>query len=620
MPSSTSTPQAIQSVFDDSTRGVLFGRTQFKGSSFPNSGIDPSLPIPASLCNGQGEPVSSSTDLKRVKICFFGEALGETEEKKGRPFVGSTGTDLRLFAKQAGFMAVQRGFFKETPFFELPWVYIDNVIKIRPLDNSLSNLPPGSLEFWTGVLIKQLQCGVLRPNVIVAIGKLAVSTLCGKHYEKITHWRGSILPTQFDGPDGKPFKVIPCLHPSYIQKNWKKRYQLIHDLKLVLKEMNSPEITKPQYSMIINPSLSQIREFVKRAGAEAPIGLDYPEAELVEDPYPSHIMYHDYETAPPFIRSLAVCTSVHPKEAICIPFTHANLTDYWDDPAQEEEVWRLADRLLGLPYAKCGQNYLTYDLFYSRWYGLHCRRLWLDTLYGHKTLQPELPASLEALTSIYTYPVQNFYKEEGKVEHRTYSEEQFWNYNCLDVLVLPQISTKIRDELVERGLWRVYIESYQRRHKFLLNMAMRGVRWNTALREELAQVYAWLRQGLQSEVDQLVGHPLNTSSPPQMMKFMYGELKMIPVFIGRGEKKRRTSNKMAVIKCRKRYAKYAKTLTTILKLKTVRDRESDNLNCRIDADGRIRASFTMNPETGRLSSKECPLGSGRNMQNFERPE
>lgn len=141
-------------------------------------------------------------------------------------------------------------------------------------------------------------------------------------------------------------------------------------------------------------------------------------------------------------------------------------------------------------------------------------------------------------------------------------------------------------------------------------------------------MYKWIESGLQEHVNELAGKPLNIKSPKQMQSFLYKDLRMAPVTKNSKDQKTKerkkgiTADARALILCRRRYPQHSGVLNAILKLSEVRTRVSNTIETRCDTErdgsSRFRASFGMNPKTGRLSSSENPIGSGRNAQNFER--
>jgi DNA polymerase len=123
-------------------------------------------------------------------IMFIGEGPGETEDNFGRPFIGKAG---QLLDK----VIARMGYTRET-------VFIGNIVKCRPPNNRdpLKDEVDACMPF----LIRQLE--ILRPKVIVCLGKVAMNNLLGVDYS-IMEQRGKQF--QFHG-----IPVIPTYHPAYI--------------------------------------------------------------------------------------------------------------------------------------------------------------------------------------------------------------------------------------------------------------------------------------------------------------------------------------------------------------------------------------------------------------------
>lgn len=610
---------------------------QFYGRDFTQSGIEPNLAIPASLhLVDLTRPQSKEAQriLPNIKLAIITECLGENDEKAGRPLVGNTGTDFRGYAKTAGLPAYRQGEYKNSPFYEIPDIYFDSVVKLCPEENDITQLPPSGLEYWFDVLRRQLQCGILRPNCILAVGPYAAAALLSdewmgldkKHRPagSITKIRGSILETWFDGPDGHPIKVIPTVHPTFIQAQYHLRYQLIHDIKKAYQESAFPDRRVPKYSFIINPTIQEVEDYVdhikcleSRYEKElSPKNLSLREQQLriYEGSEPPAVISYDFETKPPYLRSCGYATDE--KAAICIPFTGANLQDYWHDPDHEERAWRAHARILQSFIPKMGANFLVYDNFLAYWYGMPVYASWFDTQFAHRILQPELPAGLAKLASIYTD--QPFYKDDKDILNFTKEEQdKFWRYNCLDVVCPITISKKIIPDLKDANLWSVYVERGLTLYQSLLLLSLKGIRWDRKFQHDMHEFYMYLQAGLQEHINHLAGRQVNVRSPVQMKDFFYKTKAMVTQFTGKGKSRRVTTDAPAIIRLRNLYPRHAELLTAILYLRSVNTRLSNTIETTIDTDGMVRSSFGMT-ETGRLSSYSSSLNTGRNLQNLER--
>lgn len=150
----------------------------------------------------------------RAKVMFVGEGPGREEDLQGEPFVGRAGQLLTdIITKGMGLRRED--------------VYIANVIKCRPPDNR--NPEPDEVESCEPFLMKQIE--LVRPQVIVALGKFAVQTLL-KDKTPITRLRG--IWQDYHG-----IKLMPTLHPAYLLRNPGDKKLVWEDIKKVLKELNA---------------------------------------------------------------------------------------------------------------------------------------------------------------------------------------------------------------------------------------------------------------------------------------------------------------------------------------------------------------------------------------------
>lgn len=102
---------------------------------------------------GEGDP--------RARLVCVGEAPGATEDQTGRPFVGRAGQLLTDILKAIGLARED--------------VFICNVLKCRPPDNRTPE--PLEVAACSPYLHRQLE--LIRPKVILALGRPAANTLLG---------------------------------------------------------------------------------------------------------------------------------------------------------------------------------------------------------------------------------------------------------------------------------------------------------------------------------------------------------------------------------------------------------------------------------------------------------
>ena len=162
---------------------------------------------------GEGDPAAD--------LMFVGEGPGADEDRIGRPFVGKAGHLLDdIIEKGMGLRREQ--------------VFIANVVKCRPPGNR--NPEPVEIAACTPYLHAQID--LIRPKVIVALGKFAAQTLL-ESKSSISSLRGRFF-------DYRGIRLMPTFHPSYLLRQpgdkrlaWKDIQQVMRLLSLSSKGSES---------------------------------------------------------------------------------------------------------------------------------------------------------------------------------------------------------------------------------------------------------------------------------------------------------------------------------------------------------------------------------------------
>src|SRR5439155_4765741 len=115
--------------------------------------------VACGLCRSRRRTVPGIGDT-HADWLLVGEAPGAEEDAKGEPFVGQAG---RLLDNMLAALGLARG----------TGVYIANVLKCRPPGNRT----PEPLEVDACLPYLDRQIALLRPRLIVALGKSAATTL-----------------------------------------------------------------------------------------------------------------------------------------------------------------------------------------------------------------------------------------------------------------------------------------------------------------------------------------------------------------------------------------------------------------------------------------------------------
>lgn len=146
-----------------------------------------------------------------ARVMFVGEGPGAEEDRTGRPFVGHAG---RLLDRMILAMGFERG---ET--------YIANVVKCRPPGNR----DPKTDEIAACSTFLDRQIELIRPEVIVALGRFAANRLTG------TEKPLGALRGRWSRYKGVP--LIATYHPAYLLRTPADKRKVWDDLKLVMRKL-----------------------------------------------------------------------------------------------------------------------------------------------------------------------------------------------------------------------------------------------------------------------------------------------------------------------------------------------------------------------------------------------
>ena len=157
-----------------------------------------------------------------AELMFVGEAPGADEDKQGEPFVGRAG---ELLTKIINAMGLTRDD-----------VYIANVLKCRPdmPKGAPGNRPPTPLEMQRCLPYLREQIAIIKPRVLVALGKTAMAGLTGTD-ESMSAMRGRWF--SFEN-----IPLLPTYHPSYLLRNGSntEKRKVWEDMLLVMEKIGMP--------------------------------------------------------------------------------------------------------------------------------------------------------------------------------------------------------------------------------------------------------------------------------------------------------------------------------------------------------------------------------------------
>lgn len=529
---------------------------------------------------------------------IVGEAPGEMEVKTGTVFSGYGGQELSKMLAEAG---VTRS-----------TCFLTNVIRIRPPANDVGAfiamrksdvtpqhgivrdkqcLPP----VWEGLELLKREIEMVRPNIIIALGNVALWALTGKW--GITSWRGSVLATDLDLALPYKPKVLATYSPAMVMRQWSWRPVLVHDLRRAKKHEGSQELIRPDYHFITRPDFATACEH---------LDLLQSIANVRELP-----LACDIETRAGHIACIGLAWSK--LEAICFPLLCVERKDgYWS--AEEEPVlmWKLF-QLLTHPNCKVlGQNF-SYDAQYFYRHLHYLPNLARDTMLAQHVCFSNMQKGLDFLSSMYCEH-HEYWKDDGKTWDEKTGEDQLWRYNCQDAVITFEVDG-VEQVTVDSMKLREVHDFQQRLFWPVLRTMNKGLRVDHARRssfamdlmDEIATREQWM-------ID-VLGEPVNIKSPKQMQELFYEKLGQKPVI----------SRKTGTVTCDDealgRIADREPMLRPIIKkiqeLRSLGVFLSTFVNAPLDLDGRMRCSFNIaGTETYRFSSSTNAFGTGLNLQNI----
>jgi len=153
---------------------------------------------------GQGNP--------NARLMFIGEAPGKEEDIQSLPFVGEAGMLLTRLIEKMGLKRSD--------------VYIANIIKCRPP----MNRDPDADEIDACRAFIDKQIGIIRPEIIITLGRIALQSLTGNPDIRITAARGKFL-------EYKGIPVMPTFHPAYLLRNPGDKWKTWADAQKVMERL-----------------------------------------------------------------------------------------------------------------------------------------------------------------------------------------------------------------------------------------------------------------------------------------------------------------------------------------------------------------------------------------------
>lgn len=145
---------------------------------------------------GRGDP--------NAEVVVVGEAPGAEEDARGVPFVGRSGKLLDEMMLEAS----------------VSKYYVMNAVKCRPPDNRTPTREEiSSCRPWFSTQLR-----LLKPRVLLALGKTAARAMNVSHLMPEVGWRG----LEFEIDEGL---VVVTFHPAYVLRNPGSRRYVVGDIR-----------------------------------------------------------------------------------------------------------------------------------------------------------------------------------------------------------------------------------------------------------------------------------------------------------------------------------------------------------------------------------------------------
>jgi uracil-DNA glycosylase family 4 len=428
---------------------------------------------------------SQPEGLGSLGVLVFGEALGASEARDGKPFrpYAQAGS---LLERTIGMCGLDRQQFR-----------LYNIVNCQPPRDWLEGAP------WELGAIAHCQVHRDRiveeqpPRAILALGNVALRTITGQAGKSrgITYLRGYVLPSV----DWGGIPVVPSFHPSYLRRGKPNLINvLVADIRKAI-SIASGKLT----NFCLRPDLEagryvqyQTKVTTEEARSFELLCADSLAALLAFDIETDNSMFVDEDADDDVQLEIdagqisQIQFSLGVGKAIAMP---------WREPFKS-----IAKRILMMKHVKAGHNAWRFDLPVLKREGATVAGIVHDTRWMWHHLQPDLPAHLQFVASFYEMPFP--------WKHLAQYDEEF--YGCGDGDAVSRIMARCPDQLKKKDVWRGYERHILGREPILLGMTRRGIPIDDVKRQELDVELTAERERVREETQALWPTELIKFHPP----------------------------------------------------------------------------------------------------------
>jgi DNA polymerase I-like protein with 3'-5' exonuclease and polymerase domains len=268
--------------------------------------------------------------------------------------------------------------------------------------------------------------------------------------------------------------------------------------------------TRPPEHFITNPSLATVKAFCKQLlKKETRLYVDIEAIGSLND--------RDHNE----ITMIGVMNG-RTKQVLVVPFLVQGGSRFWESREEDEVRSIIREVLTKQP---CVFHNAEYDIKHLNYQGFGPVRLGGDTMLLHHALHPELPHSLDYVTSVYGN-IPYWKATLKKARHQLDIENKaLWTYNARDCLATAQIEPELEKDCREQDTYKIYEDISMRMLPIVLEMN------NNGLPVDVTRLVKWRRElevrntGILDTMPQLWEiHPaFNWDSRQHMQWLFYGQ-------------------------------------------------------------------------------------------------
>lgn len=442
---------------------------------------------------------------------------------------------------------------------------------------------------WMQRLAREIE--LVRPSVIIALGNAAMWALTGKW--GITSWRGSQLLA--DLSQTHQCLCIPTYSPSQIFRKYDWRQPAVQDIRRALRKLDSGFLSRDYSGLILEQKesvLTALHTLYQTAEAHAEIGKKFPLAV-------------DLETKAGVIEMIGIAWDK--KNYLVIPFMSEKSPHIFSEDTEVVIISALKAVLTHKAVEVYGQNF-SYDAQYTaRWWGF-IPNLAHDTMLAQHVIFSSGQKSLDFLASLWC---EDYVYWKDELDSPDPIRREYCAKDCCNTWEIADAQVKYFTNNPILGK----VNSFQQKLWWpVVKSMLDGIRIDHKNKSDMAGVLMAEIQVREVKLHSAIGRDLNTSSPTQLVEFLYTELGL-PVQKDKGTGNPSTGDEALTLlgEAEPMIRPFCKIL---LELRSLKVFLSTFVLAPVDYDGRMRCSFNIaGTETYRFSSSKNAFGSGMNLQN-----